>query len=161
MDPVSAAASIIAVVQATVAVGKGVGYLRSLRDIPDDFLDLTNELTTLQIVLNQVHNVLQELAGDEKQDQGIPTPVLSAGLQSSQDDLRKVAEDLDALCDRVKFSTNKGADGTSSGIRKVCKMRWQREKRNIARIKERTRRASSCLMLSFAALNSTQKSVYH
>ncbi|KAK1635172.1 hypothetical protein BDP81DRAFT_46307 [Colletotrichum phormii] len=70
MDPLSTAASIIALIQASAAVGKGVKILLSLRHAPADFCELVDELTALQDVIEQVKSPLQEL---EKGDIALPT----------------------------------------------------------------------------------------
>ncbi|KAK7419694.1 hypothetical protein QQZ08_010781 [Neonectria magnoliae] len=77
MDPLSVTASIIALVQATAAIGKGVHFLRSLGHIPDEFCYLTNELSTLQAVLGQVTSALQELQS-EKPNALVPNAEMAA-----------------------------------------------------------------------------------
>ncbi|KAJ0164340.1 Ankyrin-3 [Colletotrichum tanaceti] len=74
MDPLSISASIIALFQVPVALGKGAQLLATLRHAPADFCDLVNELSTLQAVIKQVKSSLEELTSEQTSNMA-PTPV--------------------------------------------------------------------------------------
>ncbi|WDK17406.1 hypothetical protein CGRA01v4_08689 [Colletotrichum graminicola] len=100
MDPLSISASVIALVQSSLAVGKGVKLLASLRHAPAEFCDLVNELTTLQAVIEQVKNPLEELESERASDRTLPDLDTSATLVLKRD-LEIIAEELGALCERL------------------------------------------------------------
>ena len=61
MDPLSTTASIIALVQAAAAIGKGVRALKALNNAPEDFNALLKELTRLQAILRLTQTSLEAL----------------------------------------------------------------------------------------------------
>ena len=59
MDPLSAAASVIAVVGAIAGVSRSVKKIASLRAAPEAVLTLNNEISDLQVVLRAIETTLQ------------------------------------------------------------------------------------------------------
>lgn len=157
MDPLSISASIIAIVQATVGVGKAVRYLRSIRNIPAEFLDLTNELTSLQAILAQVHVALVDIDGDEKHATTLATGADSIALQDCKTDLEHLVQELEALCGRMKVSGKKETNKDGSVHERTSKWRWTRAREHIATIRTRARRTCDYLNLSFAALQTSRR----
>ncbi|KAL0769303.1 hypothetical protein CaCOL14_008611 [Colletotrichum acutatum] len=151
MDPLSTAASIIALIQASAAVGKGVKILLSLRHAPADFCELVDELTTLQDVIEQVKSPLQEL---EKGGVALPTLNIAPTLALKQD-LKSIQEELLALCHRL--TGTKSGDEMSGQLR-VSMSRWIRERSNVAKLKCRASKTKASLILCFGALISSQGS---
>ncbi|KAH6990134.1 ankyrin repeat-containing domain protein [Ilyonectria destructans] len=141
MDPLSITASIVALLQATTAVGKGIKFLHSLSHIPDEFCDLVNELATLQAVLGQVTSALKELQGDNP-----AAPVLRVDLTKAlvlENELRQTVETARATRRDGKLA--------------ISKKRWLRERSSIAHLKAKACAAKSDLSLCFESLISTQR----
>ncbi|KAK2059223.1 hypothetical protein LY76DRAFT_592501 [Colletotrichum caudatum] len=153
MDPLSISASVIALVQASLAVGKGVKLLASLRHAPAEFCDLVNELTTLQAVIEQVKNPLEELKGEQASNDILPDPDTSA-TWVLKCDLEIIAEELGALCKRLT-STDKADEKDRPN--RVSKGKWIREQNSIAKLRSRAHATRNSLTLSFAALLSSQR----
>ena len=57
-DPLSIAASVIAVVGAAEGVGKTINKIRNIREAPNELLALINEISDLKIVLSDIGNHL-------------------------------------------------------------------------------------------------------
>ena len=68
MDPLSLTASIIAIVGAGSAVGKGLKKILSARNLPDVILQLNNEVTDLQFVVQNVDDLLRHQAESTQED---------------------------------------------------------------------------------------------
>ncbi|TPX11905.1 uncharacterized protein E0L32_007403 [Thyridium curvatum] len=156
MDPLSVSASIIAIVQATVGVGKAVQYLRSIRNIPAEFLDLTNELTGLQAILAQVHAALVNIDGDDERATIQATGADSVALQNCKTDLEKLVQELDALCGRMKVSVKKETNKEGGAHERISKRRWTREREHLATLRNRTKRTCDYLNLAFVALQTSR-----
>ncbi|KAF4778957.1 hypothetical protein HER10_EVM0012942 [Colletotrichum scovillei] len=150
MDPLSTAASIIALIQASVAVGKGVKILLSLRHAPADFCELVDELTALQGVIEQVKSPLQEL---EKGDIALPALDVVPTLALRQD-LESIQEELLALCHRLTGTTS---GDEMSGQLRVSMSRWIRERSNVAKLRCKASKTKTSLILCFGALTSSQR----
>ncbi|KAJ2984520.1 hypothetical protein NUW58_g6016 [Xylaria curta] len=133
---------------------KGVRFLRSLGQIPHEFSELLNELSTLQAVIEQVEVALREseALGSTSSSTGFRS-VDPSTVISSKDGLAQVVKELAALCDRLqvprKSSKNQGCDECKS----VSKLKWQKEKDNIARLRQSTQRTRELLS------NDTSKSL--
>ncbi|RWA10971.1 hypothetical protein EKO27_g4114 [Xylaria grammica] len=158
MDPLSATASIIALVQAAVGISKGVRFLRSLGQIPLEFSDLLNELSTLHAVIEQVEAALREwealrtTTGHSANFRSVdPSKVLSL-----TGDLAQVIKELDSLCDRLKASKKRGEKQGYHEKKSVSKLRWQKEKGNIERLWHKARNSRELLSLCFSAFSSSQ-----
>lgn len=152
MDPLSITASIVALLQATTAVGKGLQFLHSLSHIPDEFCDLINELATLQAVLGQVTSALNELQADS-----LAAPVLRVDLTKAlvlENDLRQTVGEIDALCVRLRETARATR---RDGKLAISKKRWLQERSSISRLKAKARAAKSDLSLCFESLISTQR----
>ncbi|KAK1713078.1 ankyrin repeat-containing domain protein [Colletotrichum lupini] len=151
MDPLSTAASIIALIQASAAVGKGLKILLSLRHAPADFCELVDELTALQGVIEQVKSPLQELG---KGDIALPALNVVPTLALKQD-LESIQEELLALCHRL--TGTKSGDEMSGQLR-VSMSRWIRERSNVAKLRCKASKTNTSLILCFGALISSQSS---
>ncbi|KAI1174416.1 hypothetical protein F4777DRAFT_384368 [Nemania sp. FL0916] len=158
MDPLSATASIIALTQAVVGISKGVRFLRSLRQIPLEFSDLLNEFSTLQAVTEQVEAALREwetLRSTTTYATSFrivdPSKVLSL-----KDNLNQVINEFNDLCNRLKAPRKQKEKQVSDEESSVSKLRWQKEKDNIARLRQKARHTRELLSLCFSAFNSAQ-----
>ena len=68
MDPLSLTASIIAVIGAGSAVSKGLEKILSARKLPNIVLQLNNEVTDLQYVVQDVDDLLRQQAQVNRED---------------------------------------------------------------------------------------------
>lgn len=59
-DPLSLAASIIAVVTVAAQTSKAIAKLRVLNELPSRLQALKNEVTDLEVVLHQIHLLIEE-----------------------------------------------------------------------------------------------------
>ncbi|KAF0329203.1 ankyrin repeat protein [Colletotrichum asianum] len=149
MDPLSITTSVIALVQ---ALGVGVKFFSSMRQIPADFCDLSNELTDLQAVAEQVKTSLQEMENGDTKNAAVPGITASA-IQTLEDDFALIVHELEALCGRLQKS-DRHADIV--GELRVSKRKWLREKDNVARLRAKASKTKQSLMLRFIALVSSQ-----
>lgn len=145
MDPLSIAASVIALSQAAGGVGKALKFFYSLSKIPDDFCNVVNELATLQAVLEQVRNALEDYNHGEP---GVPVFDLST-MEALKNDLKQAVGELDSLCSRLQ-ATGKGS--SKDGKQQVSKRMWLRERRSIISIRSRANEARDRLTMCFGAL---------
>lgn len=153
MDPLSISASVIALFQVPVALGKGAQLLATLRHAPADFCDLVNELNTLQAVVKQVRSSLEELTNEQTSNTAL-TPVDTSTAVALELELRFIVEELQALCDRLT-ATDKADE--KDRPRQVSKRRWIREQSNITKLKSRVNTTRNDLMLCFGAIVSSQR----
>lgn len=151
MDPLSVVASVIALSQASGTIGKGVIFLHSLRHIPAEFCDVVNQLTTLQVVLQQVTTALEGYE-DDKSDASKPATDLS-GMLVLENDLKQTTGELEALCERLRATDKRP---TQDGKLHISKSKWIREKRNMEKIRTKAIAARDNLTLCFGALISSQ-----
>lgn len=80
MEPVSFAASLVALIGAADAIAVGINKIASLRNAPASVLALNNELSDLRLVLREVEPLIQKhyLAHPDKQ-----TPLFPASGDST------------------------------------------------------------------------------
>lgn len=153
MDPLSLTAGIIALAQAAAGLGKGIQFLHSLREIPAQFVELLEDLATLQSVTDHIHNSLRELESTSASHSEPPFSGIGLSILASlEDDLAQIVKDLDALCDRLK---KPGGESMGSQSR-VSKYKWQREKEHIAKLRNKARTTREYLALCFSVFSSSQ-----
>ncbi|KAH6885408.1 ankyrin repeat-containing domain protein [Thelonectria olida] len=149
MDPVSAAASAIAFVQAAAAIGKGINALRSLGKAPAEVCALLNELTTLQSLSSRVQqNHLSPLDG------GSDAKVDDLGL------LKKLCEDLSATVDSLKSLVERFDDTkkrlNKPGQRQVLQIKWMREREHVYQLRDKARLTREYLSAFLVSMNSSE-----
>lgn len=71
MDPLSVTASILAVIGAGSTIGRGLKKIISARHLPDILLQLNNEVTDLQYVVQDVNDLLRQQAQRTREDQDL------------------------------------------------------------------------------------------
>ncbi|OTA63094.1 ankyrin [Hypoxylon sp. EC38] len=158
MDPLSATASIVTLVQAVVGISKGIQFLRSLGQISLEFVVLANELTTLQAVAEQVKVALTDFEGQSKKkrlDASFPELDPSI-LISLKDDLTHIVNELNSLCDRLKKPRRHNKATVQPSKQDISTIRWQKERSNIAKLKQKAQNTRGYLSLCFSVLNSSQ-----
>ena len=68
-DPLSIAASIIAVVGAAESVTKVLSKIKNMRHAPDELLALINEVSDLRVILSNIHGYVVERTQHPKTSQ--------------------------------------------------------------------------------------------
>lgn len=140
MDPLSITASALAVGGFVATIGKGIKTLRTLSDAPEEFCTLLEELAMLQVV---THNF----------------EILSANLPDTHPDifrqrLRRTVEKLESLVERFEKSS-RGID--QQGRLKIPPLRWNREQKNIERLREQARQTRDYLSAYLTTLGISQR----
>ena len=90
MDPVSITASFLALVGATGVVGRGLGRLASIRDLPNVVLELNDEVRGLHLIVHCVDFLTRHHSNPNND---LPTADLLGALEKSRSRLQT----LDAL----------------------------------------------------------------
>ena len=142
MDPLSVTAAIIAIVGAGGTVGKGLRKLVALRNAPDSLLQLNNEVTDMQLVVQAVDiNSLDNSADDSA------AAAQYQLIQNALGRMKKVVLELEKL---IEYSLTKITDG---GI-KIDKVAWLRAEKKIRSLKEKIRDAKNELAMASNIVNS-------
>ena len=142
MDPLSVTAAIIAIVGAGGTVGRGLRKLAALRNAPDSLLQLNNEVTDLQLVVQAVDiNSLNNSADDS---------AAAAQYQLIQNALERVKTVVLELEKLIEYTLTKMTD---SGT-KIDKNAWLRSEKKIQKLKERIRDAKNDLAMASSIANS-------
>ena len=129
MDPLSLTASIVAVLGAGGVVAKGIRKLICLRDIPNSFLRLNDELSDLQTVIASVQDLYMQNNQTLKAERPYRAILYNALKEASV-----VVLDLEIL---IEYALTKV---TVHGTR-VSRKIWIREESKIQRMKDRVRNA--------------------
>ena len=144
MDPLSVTASILAIIGAASTVGKGLKKITSARRLPGVLLQLNNEVTDLQYVVQDVHNLLQQQTQIDGENGGLlsTNPSLASALGHAKETLLAL-ESLIAY----QLTTIDSRDGTT----KIDSISWLRLEPKVKCIKDDIRtdrvRLSSALSL--------------
>ncbi|RWA04179.1 hypothetical protein EKO27_g10925 [Xylaria grammica] len=146
MDPLSLAASIIAVITAAGQISKGLRSLYELRHAPQEVLALANEVNELQALLYLV----QKATGN------VSTSYLAAEdqliLKRLLDSAKEPLEELDgliAVCIR-KADTSNVEGGVCSNISFTA---WMRSRKSVGALKKRLVRAHRNISIALTALS--------
>ena len=118
-DPLSLAASIIAVVTAAEGITKTFSKVKLLRNAPSELLALNNEVTDLTITLRNVNDYM---AKNNATSTGIPHNVLEQ-ISALVDSAKQRVMQLNQLihCQFLK-------SGSLDGDYKVFRLKWARAK---------------------------------
>ena len=123
MDPLSASASVIAIVGATGKVIKGIRSLKALRDAPRKLDDLLDEVSQLETILQAVRNVSEDAGSD-----------LKRLIETAQ----KILIELDSL---IEYKLTEV--GTSN---KVDRWQWIRSSKDVERLRGKLQNVTSNLV---------------
>lgn len=143
-DPLSTAASIIALFGAFAAIGdRAAGLVRSLKHAPSEISDLLNEVNDVTVVLNQLRaNILSTaVAGD------LPGSLPEARILSNRaielhlDHVRSRVAELNHFVDSLRKTC------TQSGHSRVDvdRIGWARKKRKALEIRKKLKNAKERL----------------
>ncbi|KAF2846179.1 ankyrin [Plenodomus tracheiphilus IPT5] len=145
-EPLSIAASIIAVIGATEKAAKGLERLRTLQTATDELEYVLNEINDMRVVLRSTHNALTSMAERETSDIG---------------DLIKRCEDevleLDML---VTYSLQDASGYRSNGRPKVNTLGWLLKSGRLSKIRGRLRdRRESLVVALIGSLFTVQRGI--
>ncbi|KAM7210896.1 hypothetical protein V8F06_013714, partial [Rhypophila decipiens] len=149
MDPLSVAASVIALVQAGTGITKAAKVLRGFTKARAEFCDFLNEITMLQRVVHDVQSSLSHLPQQKSELPTAETTSLNRIVAQLQDTTKELSELSDKL---LAGSKGRGKDG----LHRISKLQWQRSKAEIARLRDKTRSARESLSICFSALQVAQ-----
>lgn len=143
MDPLSIAASVIALGQCAVGVRVGIKAVLSLRHASDDFLSLLNELSLLHASIERSRRTLAQatdtLESFSSQDCGT--------LRLLMEEIENIVRELDDLAKGL-VHTSKEVGQTQPF--ELSKRKWLRSKDSITRLRERSRHIRQDLGVWFA-----------
>ena len=144
MDPLSITASILAIVGAGGTIGKILKKTLAARRLPEILLQLNNEVTDLQYVVQDVDDVLRLHARTIEEDQGLLPS--SASLTSALEHAKQSLLALESLI-AYNLTTVDSRDGTI----KINRISWLRVESKMKDLIENIRtdriRLSSALSL--------------
>jgi hypothetical protein len=126
MDPVSAPASILALVSAAIAVSKAVKLLvQSISNAPDELLALFNEVEDLRVVLASIELSLKANGGSEINFES--TAILPTVLRRTSDKLQELQLLLAGFCPSATegISTLRRLDWSRRGKDKAQKIQQE------------------------------------
>lgn len=146
MDPLSIAASAIALGQCARAVRIGIEEILSLRNASDEFLSLLNELSLLHAFLERSRRSLAHGndTSNSSQDCG--------ALRLLVEEVENIVRDLDHLAKSLMHGNNNTSQ--KSGC-EISKRKWFRSKDIITKLRERSRQMRQDLGVWFAMSSAT------
>lgn len=146
MDPLSIAASAIALGQCARAVRIGIEEVLSLRNASDDFLSLLNELSLLHAFLERSRRTLAQgnTTFDDSQDCGT--------LRLLVEEVENVVRDLD---DPAKTLMHDSKPPSRKYGYEISKRKWFQFKDIIAKLREKSRQVRQDLGVWFAMSSAT------
>lgn len=133
MDPLSVTAAIIAIVGAGGTVGRGIRKLVALRNAPDSLLQLNNEVTELQLIVQTVDI--------NSFDNSVDDSAAAAQYQLIQNALGRVKTVVLELEKLIEYSLTKITDRGP----KIDKVAWLGAEKKIIKLKEKIRIAKTDL----------------
>jgi predicted RNase H-like nuclease (RuvC/YqgF family) len=136
MDPLSVTAGVIALTQASVGIGNGIQFLRSLKDIAAEYKDLLDELSNLYLITEHIRAVLEQFQCTESSKSGPALRLLGMNysiITSLTRDLSQITDDLSDLCDRLKKTPRREVIEMAgqSKHQRVSKYGWQKENHSL------------------------------
>ena len=144
MDPLSLTASILAVIGASSAIGRGLKKTISARRVPNILLQLNNEVTDLQYVVQDIEDLLRQKAQTSREDRGLLPSY--ASLSWALGHTKQTLLALESLI-AYELSTVDSRDGRS----KINWITWLRAESKVKSLKDDIRtdrvRLSSALSL--------------
>ena len=144
MDPISITASILAIVGAGGTIAKLLKKTLAARRLPDILLQLNNEVTDLQYIVQDVDDVLRLQARTIREDQGLLPS--SASLSSALEHAKQTLLALESLI-AYDLTTVDSRDG----MIKINRISWLRVESKVKGLKDIIRtdriRLSSALSL--------------
>ncbi|KAJ4328978.1 hypothetical protein N0V84_000549 [Fusarium piperis] len=143
------AAAAIAFAQGIGMITTGVRTLHSIRQAPVEFMDLLNQLSTLNGRAELLRRSLDSLAASHSDVSVLDIDTIR-NLQVQFDEISNQLNDT-----ATNFiSKSKGLD--AQGRHRIPRILWQREQSNLMRLRERARQLGGDMTDCLAAINTSQ-----
>ncbi|KAM0425785.1 hypothetical protein ACHAPT_009035 [Fusarium lateritium] len=143
------AAATIALAQAIGMINTGIRTLHSIRQAPIEFMDLLNQLSTLNGRAELLRRSLDSLAGAHSDVPEVDIDTI-CNLKFQFEDISKQLNDT--ATDFIAKS--KGLD--AQGRHRISRIQWQRKQSDLMRLRERARQLSSEMTDCLATINISQ-----
>ena len=146
MDPLSIIASVVTLIAATNAAGRGLQKLVGLRGAPDIMVTLNNDVADIQLLLNEVNVLLREASSLDCSKDGSDRP-RRAGFQALEPVLQRIREklsELDEILDRLP----------ASNLNFVSRMQWLKVESRVLRLHNELRSLKTNLDTALGLLTS-------
>lgn len=150
MEPLSAAASAIALAQAIKELAKFARFAKSLADIPEDYRDFVKELEDISELAEKVDGLVA--------DHGV---LDVKSLNTLKDDLENVVQSLHRLSEDVKRTSREKKSDSFGKTAKISTIRWEKKKSEIAKLRDSMRRTRDNLAFHLQIITFQQTLVYH
>ena len=144
MDPLSIAASSIAVLGAIMGTGRGIHTLLSLRKASAELYMLSNEVEALRGLLLIVHTSLHQIHGSE---------TYLANEEALRLLLNAVKDSVLDLESKIEYQLKRSEDVDRQGLPKVSRAAWLKAGPDIDRMRQRIRDARGNLEAGLLAIN--------
>ena len=129
MDPLSVTAGILAIIGAGSTIRKGLKKIISARHLPDSLLQLNNEVTDLQYVVQDVDDLLRQRSQSTEEDR---CPLSShASLNSALEHAKATLSALESLIVH-ELTTVDRHDGRT----KINRITWLRVESKVKSLKD-------------------------
>lgn len=139
-DPLSLAASVIAVATVAAQTSKAIASLRVLNELPSRLQALKNEVTDLEVVLHHIHSLIEERTTMPGADQ--------ASLAHLLERVRVKLSELSTVIDRI----SKSCVGRGKLVNRAAS--WWKEKPRIQILQDDIRVVKGDLNILLGASNS-------
>ena len=144
MDPLSIAASSIALIHACRKLATGFNYLRALSRAPEEILALTDELNDLQTTLSAIH-----LVAKNRHD-GVFAQLLAPLFAK----VERIIHELCDVCGQAPHKLDEDSEGADHLKRQLlARFKWTRAKDRVSELRERLKVIRLEIGNSLAAIN--------
>ncbi|RSL87207.1 hypothetical protein CEP51_002356 [Fusarium floridanum] len=144
------AAVAIAFTQGISMIATSVRTLHSIRQAPIEFMDLLNQLSTLNGRAELLRRSLDSLAGVAHSN--VPDVDIDT-IRNLQVQFEEISSNLNDTATKF-IAKSKGLD--HQGRHRIPRVLWQREQSNLMRLRERVKQLSSDMTDCLAAINASQ-----
>ena len=144
MDPLSIAASSIAVLGAVTSTGKGIGKLVSLRDAPVELQALSNEAEAFRSLLVIVQSSIRHIQGSDAYEE------FGEALCDLLSNAKRAALDLQS---KIEYELKSGIEIDKNGLPKVSRTAWLGSSGEIEKLRQRINTARSDLSTGLQAIH--------
>ena len=147
MDPLSVTASIVSIIAVLQAVGSGLQKINSLRGVPDVVLALNNEVSDLQVILQEADKILL--------DQGQLTTIGKQWCLESNTGLASLLSSVDRAKGKLEQLQNLLEKRLGKSRNKADRLRiWLLEEGNVVRMQKELRGSKLDIGNALAIMNS-------
>lgn len=145
-----AAAAAIAFAQAIGMINTGVKALHSIRQAPVEFMDLLNQLSTLNGRAELLRRSLNSLAGGNSD---VPDVDINT-IRNLQEQFEEISRQLNNAA--ANFIAGSKGRVDAQGRYRIPRIIWLRQQSNLAGLRQRVKQLSSEITECLAAINTSQ-----